>query len=354
MRSVLLLTILCAVAAIATGMGEAVFSGIDLGTARAQTKTPATQSGQSTSRASSKRDNEQQDQAPSAEKDARRAAQQKIDSRLISALKAVSSGTRTTEPDVMLDSQGRTVVDISVKDLSLVQKNLGELRAEVMSTAGDTIRARVNIEDLETIAGWPEVVFVSSDQDAKLQSSEATIMAVLPQAESKASNSNTVNVVPNNRHWTSTGSTGTFDEDSVTKLMVQDFTTRLRDGITGTAMIRYNITATQGISAFCPATQSVVNVRFRNSDNAGTHARVKFEIHRTNIVSGGNDIILAFNSNGLGAGGSFTTASIAPNIDFDFRNYIYWIEATVFRDDPAQFADLGSIDIYESAGTPCP
>ena len=96
----------------------------------------------------------------------------------------------------------------------------------------------------------------------------------------------------------------------------------------------------------------MVNVRFRNSDNTGTHAQVKFEIHRSNIVSGGNDIIFSFNSDGLGAGNAFTTASLAPNIDFDFSNYVYWIEGTIFRDDAAQFADLGSIEIAESAEHP--
>ena len=96
-------------------------------------------------------------------------------------------------------------------------------------------------------------------------------------------------------------------------------------------------------------------MRFRNSDNTGTHAQVKFEIHRTSILAGGNDIIYSFNSNGLGAGSAFTTVSAAPSIDFDFSNYIYWIEGTVFRDQAAQFADLGAIEIYESAGTtPCP
>src|SRR6185295_11772045 len=99
---------------------------------------------------------------------------------------------------------------------------------------------------------------------------------------------------------------------------------------------------------YCPATQSVVNVRFRNSDNTGATAQVKFEIHRTHILNGGNDIIYTFNSNGLGAGASFTSASTAPNIDFDFSNYIYWIEATIFRSNPAAFADLGSIEIFES------
>jgi hypothetical protein len=156
------------------------------------------------------------------------------------------------------------------------------------------------------------------------------------------------------RYWSSAASAGAVDEDSSGMLKYQDFTTRLRDGTTGTGTVRYNITATEGISAFCPATQSVINVRFRNSDNTGAHAQVKFEIHRTNIVTGGNDTIFTFNSNGIGAGGSFTTASLAPAIDFDFSNYVYWIEATVFRDNAAQFADLGAIQIYESAGSACP
>jgi subtilisin-like proprotein convertase family protein len=157
------------------------------------------------------------------------------------------------------------------------------------------------------------------------------------------------------RYWTSAGSTATADEDSTAKVSFDDFAAQLKDGITGTATVRYNITAVRGISAFCPATQSIVNVRFRNSDNTGVHAQVKFEIHRTHILNGGNDIIYTFNSNGLGAGSAFTSASTAPNIDFDFSNYIYWIEGTIFRDQVGQFADLGAIQIFESAGsTPCP
>jgi len=155
--------------------------------------------------------------------------------------------------------------------------------------------------------------------------------------------------------WTSASSAATLDEDSAGKVIYQDFTARLKTGVVGTATIRYNITATDGVAAYCPATQSVVNVRFRNSDNTGVHAQVKFEIHRTNITAGGNDIIFSFNSNGLGAGTGFTTASIAPNIDFDFSKYVYWIEGTITRDQASQFADLGSIDIYELDGTTlCP
>ena len=154
--------------------------------------------------------------------------------------------------------------------------------------------------------------------------------------------------------WTSAGSTGAIDEDSTGKLTNQDFTVRFGTGQTGTATVRYNIAAERGISAFCPATQSTVNVRFRNSDTTGVHTRVKFEIHRTNIATGGNSIIYTFTSDGSPGSFNFQSASQSPNIDFDFANNIYWIEATLFRDDPALFADLGSIQIAETIGTPCP
>jgi hypothetical protein len=154
--------------------------------------------------------------------------------------------------------------------------------------------------------------------------------------------------------WTSAGATGTVDPASASLVSFDDFAVQLKDTLTGSVTIRYNITAVKGISAFCPATQSVVNVRFRNSDNTGVLAQVKFEIHRSHSLNGGNDIIYSFNSNGVGAGNAFTTVSAAPNIDFDFSNYVYWIEGTVFRNQAAQFADLGEIQIYETAGTtPC-
>ncbi|HEV7397904.1 MAG TPA: HYR domain-containing protein [Pyrinomonadaceae bacterium] len=163
----------------------------------------------------------------------------------------------------------------------------------------------------------------------------------------------TVTVKPP-RYWTTTGSTGTTDEDSIAIVGHDDFAAQLKDATPGTGTVRYNITATRGISAYCPATSSTVNVRFRNSDNTGTNSKLTFEIHRSSLLAGGNDVIYTFNSNGLGAGSAFTTASTAPNIDFDFSTYIYWIEATLYRNSGAQFVDLGSIEIYESAGTPCP
>lgn len=163
----------------------------------------------------------------------------------------------------------------------------------------------------------------------------------------------TVTVKPP-RYWSTTGSTGTTDEDSIAIVGHDDFAAQLKTGVMGTGTVRYNITATRGISSYCPATSSTVNTRFRNSDNTGTNSKLTFEIHRSSILGGGNDVIYSFNSNGLGAGNAFTTVSAAPNIDFDFSTYIYWIEATLLRNSAAEFVDLGSIQIYENAGTPCP
>jgi hypothetical protein len=144
--------------------------------------------------------------------------------------------------------------------------------------------------------------------------------------------------------WTAAGSTGAIDEDSSSIAQVTNFTLGLLPGATSTVTARYNITGVGGLSRFCPATQSNVSIRFRDSDGSGQSAQVALEIHRSNLAIGGNEIIYAFDSNGSAqpVGASFQTFSTLPAIDFDFDTYIYWIEA-----------NLGSIKISETAGAPC-
>ena len=158
-----------------------------------------------------------------------------------------------------------------------------------------------------------------------------------------------------NRSWTAAGATGTVDDDSVAIAELKNFAVNLLPGATGTIRIRYNITAVDGMNSFCPATTSTVKVRFRNSDNTGATARVTFDIKFTNILSGGSTVLYSFNSDAKGAGVGFTTfTDSAATINFDFAQNVYWIDATVFRNNAAQFADIGSLQIWESAGTPCP
>ncbi|MCU1266140.1 MAG: hypothetical protein JWM21_2458 [Acidobacteria bacterium] len=158
-----------------------------------------------------------------------------------------------------------------------------------------------------------------------------------------------------NRSWSAAGSTGTVDDDSTAIAQFKNFAVTLQPGINGTARVRYNITAVDGMNSFCPATASTVKVRFRNSDNNGNTAKVSFDIKVTNVLTGGSTVLYHFDSNAKGAGTAFTTfTDAAVPVDFDFAQNVYWIDATIFRSVASEFSDLGSIQIWESAGTACP
>jgi hypothetical protein len=156
------------------------------------------------------------------------------------------------------------------------------------------------------------------------------------------------------RPWTTAGATGTVDEDSLALVRFNLFGVNLVDGATGEVHIRYNITAVQGIAQLCPATLSVIRTRFRNSDTNGTAARLTYEIRTSNITAGGNTVIYTFDSNLRGGGNAFKTATETQPIDFNFATNMYWIEATIKRTDANAFSDLGTIQIWEAAGTACP
>jgi hypothetical protein len=159
--------------------------------------------------------------------------------------------------------------------------------------------------------------------------------------------------VPLNQAWTAAASTGTIDEDSLAIAEVKNFTVSLKPGLTGTVTTRLNVTSTNGASSFCPATSLMLKIRYRQSDASGTLAKVTFELHQTNISTGGNTVIVP-TPLGFSSGGSFFTISGNFGVDLDFANNIYWIEIKVFRSDPAQFADFGSVQVWEAAGTACP
>lgn len=156
------------------------------------------------------------------------------------------------------------------------------------------------------------------------------------------------------RSWTAAGATGTIDDDSLAIAQFKNFAVTLQPGINGTARIRYNITAVDGINQFCAATSSVIKTRFRNSDPTGATSRLQYELKVTNVLSGNSSTLYTFDSNGRGGGQAFKTATDTVAVDFDFAQNVYWIDATIFRSVATEFSDLGSIQIWESAGTPCP
>jgi hypothetical protein len=156
------------------------------------------------------------------------------------------------------------------------------------------------------------------------------------------------------RPWTTAGSTGQHDEDSLGIVRYNSFGVNIANGQTGSVHMRYNITAVQGVSRLCPAQLSVIRTRFRNSDPTGTNAHLTYEIRTSNINGGGNTVIYTFDSNNRGGGNAFRTTTETAQIDFNFATNMYWIEATIFRANPGDFSDLGTIQLWEAAGTPCP
>ena len=51
-----------------------------------------------------------------------------------------------------------------------------------------------------------------------------------------------------NRSWTAAGSSGTIDDDSLAIAQFKNFAVTLQPGVNGTARVRYNITAVDGMN----------------------------------------------------------------------------------------------------------
>jgi len=98
-------------------------------------------------------------------------------------------------------------------------------------------------------------------------------------------------------------------------------------------------TATEGISSDF----ATFVFAFRNSDNTGAHAQVKFEVHRTNIVSGATTPCSA-SQQWIGAGAVFTTASWLPTLTSTSVSTLL-DEARSSVTEPPQFADLFDRDL---------
>jgi hypothetical protein len=162
---------------------------------------------------------------------------------------------------------------------------------------------------------------------------------------------------PNLRSWTLIASTATLDEDSRLTAFLNQFALGFDPGLvkTGTITARAEITPTKGLARFCPASQSTINLFFRDSDDSLNAAQVTVEIHQTALASGADTIIFSFDSNAAAPGGnSFHSASFTPAIDFNFVDNTYYVEIKVRRDNALVLANLGTLQIWESAGAACP
>lgn len=100
------------------------------------------------------------------EKASRSAAQKKIDSQLLYALKQKRGETRgvpTESINIELDQKGRALVDITTQVSPQVSSQIRKLGGVVISEEPQyhTIRARLALEKLEGLAGRKDVTFIA-------------------------------------------------------------------------------------------------------------------------------------------------------------------------------------------------
>src|SRR6266481_2357507 len=107
------------------------------------------------------------------EKQSRTGAQQKIDSQLLYAIKMrrsenIAAGVQTLAVDVGADDAGVVTVDISAIVDEQLLKDLADLGIEVTGSFPQyhALRAVAALDQLETIAGFPQVRFIQPEQQA--------------------------------------------------------------------------------------------------------------------------------------------------------------------------------------------
>ncbi len=170
------------------------------------------------------------------------------------------------------------------------------------------------------------------------------------------------------RFWTTVGSAGTLDEDSVGKVfferaVVQKGNTIVIapvrqpradgriDGLdeTDSAVIRYNVTAVDGLFGVKSARMAV---RFRDE---GKGARVVAQLIEVDVVTGAEVTLLTFDSDdpGVPVLGGYHMHDVCGGGPFDFVQKAYYIEATLTTSSIV-VGSVAGIEAIQLNATPCP
>ena len=148
------------------------------------------------------------------------------------------------------------------------------------------------------------------------------------------------------KSWSTAGSTGTADKADLNKIVYSNgivaFTeiqgTQLTAGRvsrlqlqTVQAVIRYNVTATDGL--FFDSGPLCMVVRFRDN---GNRARVFLRLLKLNLEDGTTTTVLTFDSNSFAPQADFQANTVATTgrAPFDFSHNAYYVEATLTKQQP--------------------
>ena len=134
----------------------------------------------------------------------------------------------------------------------------------------------------------------------------------------------------NTAYWTTAGSaSASEDEANPAKPTYTNHTAAVNGGETGTYVLRYNVTAVDGL--FNTAANGFMRVRVRDN---GAGANVLVMLRRSNLSAGGIETIATFDSEAIGAGSGYQTPSdVTFNHTFDFTGHVYWLDVTLKRID---------------------
>ena len=131
-------------------------------------------------------------------------------------------------------------------------------------------------------------------------------------------------------YWTTAGSaSATEDEANAAKPTYTNQTAAINGGANGLYILRYNVTAVDGL--FNNPANGFMRVRVRDN---GTGANVQVVLRRSSLSAGGIETIATFDSDSIAAGSGFQTPADVPfNHTFDFTTYVYWLDVTLNRID---------------------
>jgi len=170
------------------------------------------------------------------------------------------------------------------------------------------------------------------------------------------------------RYWTTVGSAGTLDEDAVGKVffdraVVQKGNTIVIapvrqpradgriDGLdeTDSAVIRYNVTAVDGLFGVKSARMAV---RFRDE---GKGARVVAQLIEVDVVTGAEVTLLTFDSDDANVPvlSGYHMYDICGGGPFDFVQKAYYIDATLTTSSIV-VGSVAGIEAIQLNATPCP
>jgi hypothetical protein len=112
------------------------------------------------------------------EKESRSDVQKKVDSQLIYQTKMnrglmVADNVPSQQTDVVVDDQGKTIVDITATVTNTLVDTLRAQGAEILSAKNNSIRALVPLQNIESIAALDAVRFVQPKQEAMTDTEDA-------------------------------------------------------------------------------------------------------------------------------------------------------------------------------------